>query len=80
MIANISWKIIQVVCGMLAAYSTGAISTSRSMANRKPPTNALPSANARLYPTSAQTTLTTPIRMKHCIRTDSTFFRRTSPE
>jgi len=39
----------------------------------------IPSPKARLYPTTAQITVMSAIRIKLCIIVPSTFFRRTSP-
>jgi len=70
---------MKVVWGIVAAYSEGLASTSFKKANRSPPMIGFPVSKARLYPTSAQITLTRAISMKLCIIVARTFFRRTSP-
>jgi hypothetical protein len=86
MMAKVSWKVTNTVSGTVPVRAS--IPTPRRKALSRPPTKELrfvtPASmplvsKARLYPQMIQMRVTMPVRAKHCISTDSTFFERTRP-
>ena len=67
---------MNVRCGM---DPLGSMPTPFRNRYSKPPMNALPSANARLYPYTAQSSVMSAIIAKDCISVPSTFLFLTSP-
>ncbi len=80
MIAKVSWNIANTVSGMLPFNVLTPIPDRKDL--ESPPHQALappPSPNAMLYATTTHARVTTQVIAKHCMRTESTFFVRTSP-
>ena len=77
MIANDIWKTMNTVSGTEPLVESRSRPARNSLS--KPPTMPQPSENARLYPTTIQSTVIRQTATKLCITVLSTFFLRTMP-
>ena len=77
-IANVAWKAMKRMCGMVPPGSSPRPTSLRAR-NDRSPSQALPVPKASEYPMTAHVTPSTPSDTKLIIIVLSAFFERTSP-
>lgn len=80
MIANVIWYSAQSASGIVS-HTAAFVTPARKTLSRPPrtPGNAPPLENDSEYPTAYHSTDITHVSEKHCISTESMFFRFTMP-